>query len=386
MKNKQISRILFISIFILFVALSCKKESNSEENEQTTNHQNDAIKQNSAVVIFVVGDVRTQDRKLSFGETVTITDIVKTGKKSLCDLQLLESKAGVVIRIKSETEFKIDPSTDPNRADINLSLKSGSSLFKINNKLSKNESIKVATPTMVAGVRGTSFSLDISQKGDAAIQVIEGSVVTRPNIPELDNLPDDVKINSQTVKMIEASLKKNEVTLEAGQKVKISKSYTDKILKDTGLQQALPKALESIQKGDSNSASQILDTISGSKEDTTKKVEQKLAAMQNIKVEKSKDKELAVQLKEFEELIAIEKEKLENESTRKLEITARSKKKEETLIKRIEQITGKSSETLVLKNGSRIQGVIFQEGETYYVLSTEGKQSFPESEVEGTEF
>lgn len=371
---------------ILLFTWSCNKDSNAIESDTSSHNQQEAIKQNTAVVIFVVGDVRTQDRKLAFGETITITDVVKTGKKSLCDLQLIESNSGTVIRLKPETEFKIDPSTNPSQTDVNLTLKSGSSLFKISNKLSKNESIRVTTPTMVAGVRGTSFSIDISKKGDSSIQVVEGSVVTRPNIPELESIPDDVRINSQTIQMIEASLEKNEVTLEAGQKINISKNYTDRILNDTGLKEAIPRALDSIQKGDSGSASQIFDSISGTKEATASKVEAKIALIPSIKVEKSKDKDLSAQYKEFEELIALEKAKLENESTRKTEITARSKKKEEALIKRIEQITGKSSETLVLKNGSRIQGVIYQEGETYHVLSTEGKQSFQESEVEGTEF
>lgn len=386
MKSKQTSTIFILTMLVLLFTWSCKKESKEIERNAGSDIQQEAIKQNSAVVIFVVGDVRTQDRKLSFGETISITDVVKTGKKSLCDLQLIESNSGTVIRLKPETEFKIDPSTNPNQADVNLTLKSGSSLFKINNKVSKNESIRVTTPTMVAGVRGTSFSIDISRKGDALIQVFEGSVVARPNIPELESLPDDVKLNSKTVQIIEASLERNEVTLEAGQKVNITQSYTDKFLKDTGLKEAIPKALDSIQKGDSGSASQILDAISGTKEARASKVEAKIALIPSIKVEKSKDKQLSSQLREFEELIALEKAKLENESTRKTEITARSKKKEETLIKRIEQITGKSSETLVLKNGSRIQGVIFQEGEIYHVLSTEGRQSFQESEVEGTEF
>ena len=56
------------------------------------------------------------------------------------------------------------------------------------------------------------------------------------------------------------------------------------------------------------------------------------------------------------------------------------------LMKRIEQITGKATETLVLKNGTRVEGVIIQEGDTYHVLTTEGKKSFTESQVEGTEF
>lgn len=374
-------------LFHSFLLLSCKKEEiTNTQAEQPLKTTETARKKNSAVVIFAVGDVRTQDRKLVFGDHITDSDTLVTGKKSLCDLQIVESEAGVVIRIKEDSEFKIDPSENPDGADVNLALKKGSSLFKINNKLAKNQSVKVSTPTMVAGVRGTSFALEISKKGDSGIQVIEGSVSSRPAIAEIESLPEEVKTNSQAIQAVEASLSKNEIVLEAGQKITVSKTYTNKILKDTGLNEVLPQIQDSISKGDLSIATQKLDSMSGTSAETKIKIEEKINAQAPIKVEKTKEKDLASQLKEFEELIAIEKEKMENESSRKSEIAARSKKKEEALIKRIEQITGKSSETLVLKNGTRIQGVILQEKDTYHVLTTEGKKSFPESEVEGTEF
>jgi hypothetical protein len=89
-------------------------------------------------------------------------------------------------------------------------------------------------------------------------------------------------------------------------------------------------------------------------------------------------------LKEFSELIAIEKQKLESE-TASSAVKERNGKQEEVLIKRIEQITGKSFETLILKSGKKVKGVIFLENNQYYVLTPEGQETYKEEEAEGIE-
>jgi hypothetical protein len=378
-------KILLLAILLLTIASSssCKKEKSQNPAENAAPTETKKI---TAVVIFAVGDVYSQDHKLSLGDIITDAETLTTGKKSLCDIQIVDSDSGIVVRIKAESEFKLEPSVNPDGNDINLALKKGSGLFKINNKLGKNQSVKVSMPTMVAGVRGTSFVADISKKGDVELQVIEGSVSSRPAIAEIDSLPTEVKSNSQAIQAVETSLEGNEQVLDAGKKITISKAYTDKILKDSGLKEVIPQIQDSIKKGDMTAATLKIDSMSGTSAETKSKITEKLANQAPIKVENSKDKDLQAQIKEFEELIAIESKKMENESSRKTEISARNKEKKDSLMKRIEQITGKSVETLLLKNGTRVQGVIIQEGDVYHVLTTEGKKSFPESEVEGTEF
>ncbi|MCE9596874.1 MAG: hypothetical protein K8S54_02810, partial [Spirochaetia bacterium] len=58
----------------------------------------------------------------------------------------------------------------------------------------------------------------------------------------------------------------------------------------------------------------------------------------------------------------------------------------EQQLKRIEQIMSKSAETLALKNGTKVRGVIIQVGQDYMVLTPEGTQTFAESQVSGMEF
>lgn len=301
-------------------------------------------------------------------------------------MQNLDSDSGVVIRVKADSEFSLSPSNLPDKKEVNLVLRKGTALFKINNKLPKNHKVSVTMPTMVAGVRGTSFSAKINNSGDVDLQVLEGAVATRPNISEIEALPDELKTKSQAVNALVTTLQNKEQIIEAVQKVTITKTYTDQILKDTGLRESLPKIKESLKKGDISAASQKLDEGIKSPEEVKTKIVDKVVSQSPIKVESSNNKDVQTQLKEFEELIAIEKQKLESETSRKTEISARTKERKESLLKRIEEITGKSTETLILKNGNRIQGVIIQEGTNYHVLTTEGKKTFKQSEVDGTEF
>ncbi|HNN81766.1 MAG TPA: hypothetical protein PKL30_22965, partial [Leptospiraceae bacterium] len=90
-------------------------------------------------------------------------------------------------------------------------------------------------------------------------------------------------------------------------------------------------------------------------------------------------------LKEYEELIAIEKKKLETYESVNLAVQERNEKYDEILVKRIEEITGKSFETLILKNGKKVRGAIFLEGNQYYVITPDGQKTFKEEEVESVE-
>ena len=55
-------------------------------------------------------------------------------------------------------------------------------------------------------------------------------------------------------------------------------------------------------------------------------------------------------------------------------------------MQRIEKLMNKSAETMILKNGTRIRGVVLTAGGQYIVLTPEGRATYPEAEVEGVDF
>jgi len=46
----------------------------------------------------------------------------------------------------------------------------------------------------------------------------------------------------------------------------------------------------------------------------------------------------------------------------------------------------KSAETLILKDGKRIRGVILTRKNEYYVLTPEGRKTYPAEKVKGVDF
>ncbi|MCE9501362.1 MAG: FecR domain-containing protein, partial [Leptospira sp.] len=340
------------------------------------------------VVLFIVGDINSGGKKLTAGEIINETDLVKTGKKSTCDLQIRESDAEIIIRLKPETEFQLKSKSVGNGKKMQALVRAGSGMFNVSKKLKQEEIFEALSPTSLAGVRGTKFEMNVSSDGSSVVNVIEGKVASRPRLSQVEDLPESLVQKSEMLSNVVSSLESNEQIMEKGQFVSIKKSDTDKMIKETGVSEVIAKANLEIKNGMSNAEIQKeIEKIEKSVEESEKKesLKKKIEFKNQVKIEKIKDQELARKIKEYEELIAVEKKKLEDSRKVNDVIKERNIKEKEILMKRIEQIVGKSSETLILKNGIKIQGVIFQEGSTYIVLTPHGKETYPEDQVEGLE-
>ncbi|MCC6274490.1 MAG: FecR domain-containing protein [Leptospiraceae bacterium] len=340
----------------------------------------------SGIILFAVGEVFVGQKKLAPGDTLNEEEVLKTGKKSTCDIQVRESEGEVIIRLKSDSEFSL---RGQKVADGELRqgvLKAGLALVNVPKKLKTKERFEIATPTALAGVRGTKFEMSVSPDGSSTLNVYEGKVATRPRIAEVEDLPKEILQKNEILNTAIASVETIEQVVEQGQKVSVSKADTAKILKETGVSEIVAKIKPDIKIGMSPEEIQkAIEKVekeveaSEKKEELKKKKEIKAVP----KIEKIQNKELDQKIKEIEELISIEKKKFETEDTTKKAIKERNAKDKAILMKRIEEIVGKSAETLVLKDGRKIQGVIFQDAGNYIVLTPDGKEIFTEEQVEG---
>jgi hypothetical protein len=104
----------------------------------------------------------TKDTKLQNG------DLVVTGKTEF--VKILFGKHKFYVFGNSELQINLDK-----KSNININQKKGSSWFKIN-PLKKGISFKVKTPSAVAGVRGTAFSVLINKDAVTEVCVCEGKV------------------------------------------------------------------------------------------------------------------------------------------------------------------------------------------------------------------
>lgn len=85
-------------------------------------------------------------------------------------------------------------------------------------------------------------------------------------------------------------------------------------------------------------------------------------------------------LREYDELVAISKAKLDPAGV-KIAVTERTKGQRDVLLKRISQVMNKKVETLRLKSGERVSGVVIQQGSNYLVLTPEGRRLIKGSEM-----
>lgn len=374
-KNSWKKAMLVITMLLGFFFIDCKKEEEKKAEVSPSQGKSSL----TGVILFAVGDVKSGGKKLKSGDVVSENDVILTGKKSTCDLQLKESEAGIVVRMKSESVFELKTRVVKDQATASPVIKAGNVLVNVSGKLKTNENFQIVTPTTVAGVRGTKFEVNVLEDGSTTVTVSEGSVATKMRLSEIDDLPTDVQQKSKLVISVNELLDSKEEILEAGQKVQIKKKDTELVGKETGLTEGIKQI--NLETKNNQEMVAILDKSLQGKEGN--------GALPNVnpelKVEKISNNDLQTKLKEFNELIAIEKQKLASEESTTLALKEREEKNQEILSKRIEEITGKKFETLILKSGKKVRGSVFQEGDTYYVITTSGQETYKEDEVEGME-
>lgn len=361
---------LFISTIIIIIAISlvgCKKEE-PKPVEANTEFKPQGL------VLFVLGEVKIGDKLLKVGDVVNEKESIQTGKKAACDIQITGLDSDVTIRLRENSDFALSGYLKKDVKNLKLKMLTGKILVNAQ-KLNSKEGVETITPTTVVGVRGTKFEIEIGKDSSSSISVYEGKVAAKVIIPEIETLPDDVKDKSATLQKLDAYLVEKEVVIESGYSSIVTKKYADKVLKDTGIGEVLKTA-------DKTKLTEELDKkiIPESFTEKTQKLKDQEVQAPLVKVSAKTFEE---KLKEYDEIIAVERNKLKDQKLKEEEFKKRMKSPE--LMKRIEQIMDKSAETLLLKSGERIPGVIYLEGNKFIVLTPEGKKEFDKEQVQDVE-
>lgn len=167
MGNKK--NYILIIIFIIFTISACgKKDAASPAAEESFFFK----------VQFVLGDVKITgiagDKGAIQGDQLKTGDVITTGEKAVADL--IYSTSGV-IRISENSRVTIKSIADKTGDDTVMDMDNGK-VFLALSKLG-NTGFKVKTPTAVASVRGTSFTVVTDKKG-AKLSVLKGTVAVNP--------------------------------------------------------------------------------------------------------------------------------------------------------------------------------------------------------------
>ncbi len=179
-------KILIVTISLLLVNLfNCKGA------KQITDLQ-------GGVFTYIKGDVKLFDI-MGKPKTAKVegfflpSDEIRTGKDSVCDIQLMD---GIIIRIKQNSVITLKKIwVDSGRKEMaaNIELNKGAIFAKLVSKLTKNSAFNVKTPTSTAGVRGTEFL--VQDNGDKSDVLVNDGTVSVSAVDDDKNVGEEVIVD-----------------------------------------------------------------------------------------------------------------------------------------------------------------------------------------------
>ncbi|HSV97700.1 MAG TPA: PQQ-binding-like beta-propeller repeat protein [Spirochaetota bacterium] len=151
---------------------------------------------------------------LEAGALLGAGDTVRTGARAFAELRYGDK---VTIRIKQNSRFRIDELAHggDGRLRAGLDLSAGTALLSFK-KLQRGDSAEVRTPTSVAGVRGTSFGVSVSENRDVRFEVLEGKISVRGRVVLDGAVPMDEAARG-VLEGVERRLAERAVAVEANE-------------------------------------------------------------------------------------------------------------------------------------------------------------------------
>lgn len=198
--NTSFLTALVLSAMVAFSLTNCGEQKPTEA-------------QRSMIIVFASGDAMiVRDGKevpAKVGMVVNERDVLKTTNGTV-DLQ---TKNGSAVRIRNYTTVTISKLYGEGNADTRLSMQHGGLMASVKRKSGK-ESFTVTTPTAIAGVRGTTFSVDSNEGEPTRVKVMDGSVAMKPRVAALEQFSEEQIAESDALTKLEEIQSQQEVVLE----------------------------------------------------------------------------------------------------------------------------------------------------------------------------
>lgn len=157
--KKSIVSAAVLLMFVSFLPFCSKKEA--------------SVKEVKGIIVFLSGDVHLFRKgnalPVTLGLAIDAGDRIETGAGSLAVVQITDKN---IVRVAEKTVLEM--STIEQNSQVSLFLQKGEIASKIT-RLEKNGAFTVKTPTTVAAVRGTEFSVAV-QDGKEKVAVLSGKV------------------------------------------------------------------------------------------------------------------------------------------------------------------------------------------------------------------
>ena len=222
LQNPSRMLIVYPTVLLLGIlsALACSREPSPEKKKPAFK---DAV-----LVIFAQKDTRLTREgatlPLRAGMLLNQKDTVTT-KKGTADLQ---TRSGGVLRIKEFSTVSLDRVIGPGGNINQFHLKSGGVIARVK-RTGPREKFRIVTPTSIASVRGTTFSVSLSDGKIPLIRVFAGRVALRPRARELEKFSKKEVKRNPVLRKIDETLKSKEVTLSPDTSGRLSKKAVQKV-------------------------------------------------------------------------------------------------------------------------------------------------------------
>ena len=169
-----------------------------------------------ASVMFFMGNVFCNDIATEIGAPLKQNDVIRTSELSFCDLKLGDS----LVRIKEKSTVLLSSLMQNNGSEnIGLELSLGKALCKPK-KLLKSEQFTVKTPTAIAAVRGTNFTVETDANKTTRIKVFDGSMKIGKRVGQFEKYEEEIINNSSLIEqgykviVTESDLKRSEKNID----------------------------------------------------------------------------------------------------------------------------------------------------------------------------
>ncbi len=303
-----------VTILVILFSFYCKK---AEQTQKEFTY---------AVALFAMGKIYNGQMEFKTSSILKENETLVFEPKSICDLQV--GKEEFVFRIKGSAAFKLEHLARPNsKRDWKIHLTEGKFLANIPRAIKDNESFETITPTVVVGVRGTHFVVEVEKDGSSKIFVTEGKTAV--------SFPKSAFLKTEVFDKLEKFKDKAEIILEKGNVIPITKA--------------------------------LIQMIESAPLDTEENVITLFLEIKNKFVIVLKPEEITSLENEFKEISPMPQTAFVDEPTLQKAVTQRIGQQIPALLNQMAKVSQKKKGIISLTNGEEIQGIIEQNGEMFII-------------------
>jgi len=331
----KIKNVLGYTLILTILTINCKEKNQTNADQL------------HGTITFLRGTVDLNGNSPKIGQIVAGKDKITTKENSSAVIQFSTS---AIITLESNTSVeivKLMQGDENGKPAIDIAQNNGSTFNKI---VPGKADYRIHTPTITAGVRGTSFSVETTSDKESSIRLFKGKVALQK--------PADIDMtNTAEGKVAEEP----EIILEAGNKISVKNDVIEKpVTMET-------KELEKLEK---------LNEIALLPKENIEKIES---------ASKESEKQMEEVQKEIPVVVPVETQKALNievkvPETEKKEAPAASAPKEITLDD-LRKKYGKLSK-ISTNDGRTFIGYFNQVGGSMEIMTTKGKVTINVSQIE----